>query len=300
MLLNRINPFRASLHLGYCDIRVIGPRASGKTTFLATLAYWPYTDGRYPITSVQPMNDETVHLVDTARNILESGSQLEATNFGWHGSSYYNLLINLKPSLCQDPLFWLRQQYLSFSLSCIDYSGELIERLNTNSTDDISISFLDDCALSSGLLLLIDATCRSSDSYYAKAFRILGQELNYRWRKGNRNLKNYRIAIVFSKFDQPEAWEHRNNLEKFININFPRTHNVFNNWYRTCGLSVTYFACSAFGMKGEPPAPNVLVEEGFGAKNGVLADPSKWQPFGLVAPVYWLCTGKNNSWLRDF
>lgn len=135
------------------------------------------------------MNEETVHLVDKARNILEFGATLEPTNFGWHGSPSYNLLINLKPSLCLHPLSWLRQQDLRFSLSCIDYSGELIERLNTNSTDDISISFLDDCALSSGLLVLIDATCRSSDSYYAKAFRILGQELNYRWRKGNRNLK---------------------------------------------------------------------------------------------------------------
>lgn len=295
-----IKPFRVPLDLGCCDIRLIGPRASGKTTFLATLAYWPNADGRYPITCIEPINEETVHLVDKARDILECGLQLEPTIVqGWHGRSYYRLLINLKPNLCLHPLSWLRKQDIRFTLSCIDYAGELIERLNNNSTDDISVSFLDECALASGLLLLIDATSGASDSHYAKAFGILRQELNYRWRKGNRNLKNYRVAIVFSKFDQPNAWVHRNNLEEFITLNFPRTRNVFQNWYRNYGCSVKYFACSAFGMKGKPSHPNVL-EIGDGGENWVLAQRSKWQPFGLVAPVYWLCTGKNNSRLRDF
>jgi hypothetical protein len=64
------------------NIRVIGPRASGKTTYLAALAYWP--DGRRKNSDnsyfkIQPIGVETKQLVRNAENIICEGEQLEAT-----------------------------------------------------------------------------------------------------------------------------------------------------------------------------------------------------------------------------
>ena len=32
---------------------------------------------------------------------------------------------------------------------------------------------------------------------------------------------------------------------------------------------------------------------------GVIANPAVWRPFGLVAPIYWLYTGKDDRRLRE-
>ena len=45
-------------------------------------------------------------------------------------------------------------------------------------------------------------------------------------------------------------------------------------------------------MKGNPPRPNVRMMQGGGA---VIDRPKFWRPFGLIAPIYWLYTGKEDS-----
>lgn len=60
-------------------ILIIGPRAAGKTTFLAALAYLNDLGLRKPLLSVTPLNLDTERLREDARNILAKGGQFTPT-----------------------------------------------------------------------------------------------------------------------------------------------------------------------------------------------------------------------------
>ncbi|MFM7371194.1 MAG: hypothetical protein ACKO2Z_26075, partial [Sphaerospermopsis kisseleviana] len=67
---------------GNQDFRVIGPRRSGKTAFMAALARWPNAKSDSPIVSVDPYNDEAGELINIAQDILEDGKELAGTDYG--------------------------------------------------------------------------------------------------------------------------------------------------------------------------------------------------------------------------
>ena len=66
---------------GSGDIRIIGPRSSGKTTFMAALAHWPNRDPENsPIQLITPADGvDTQRLKDMARDILENSQALPGT-----------------------------------------------------------------------------------------------------------------------------------------------------------------------------------------------------------------------------
>jgi Caspase domain len=290
-------PQKVPLDLGCCDFRIIGPRASGKTTFLATLGYAPNLNSNHVIREIVPRSEDARDLISKAENILEQGLQLEPTDFRYGDDElYYSLLVTLKPHFCNNPIAWLINQESRITLSARDYSGELIEHLQGRNQDKFFVDFLNDCSLASGILVMIDCTTSDYDRKYSRSFTTFQREICYQFKRGGRNLKNYRIAIVLSKFDQSEAWNDRNQVENFVKAKFPQTRKVFHNWSKNWGSPVKYFACSAFGMYGEPPRPNFIGNE---EAMGVIANPNQWQPFGLIAPIYWLCTGKIDFRLRD-
>jgi CHAT domain len=278
------------------EIRIIGPRSSGKTTFLAALADWHDIGFRKPIKAVEPMNYEALSLKELATNILKTGDRLAATDFYF---PQYLFGIETKPSLWQNPICWLLKRNIRFSVACQDYPGELINALKSPSDHCFMNDFLDDCAFASGFLIMIDGTDSIDlDRDYAQAFLSLRRELISRIKRGNWKVK-YRIAIVFSKADQSGIWEYRSKLKEFTNKNFPYTQKIFKEWCNDdfCPVSVAYFACSAFGMRGDPAQPNSRDDFSTG-KCGCIADPSVWQPFGLAAPIYWLATGRNDRRLQ--
>ncbi len=279
---------------GNPDLRIIGARRSGKTTFMAALAYWPNAKPDSPIESVNPFDDDTARLIAMAQDILENGLPF-AGNYPVEDLSQlplYTLLIEIKPA------FSLGGN-LRFQVSCREYPGELIEDLRNRSTASRGLSnYLDDCADGSGLLLLIDGTAKE-DRKYAQAFDRLKTELNIRLTGQGKNLSSYRIAVVFSKTEQGTVWIHRYDIKKFISLKFPQTQNTIQKWRKEWGCSVNYFFCSAFGMKGNPPQPNVRIEErDREGTRSVIDRPQYWRPFGLVAPIYWLHTGKDDQRLR--
>jgi hypothetical protein len=178
-----------------------------------------------------------------------------------------------------------------------DFAGEFINALKSPSEHFFIDSFLDDCAFSSGLLVMIDATdSLQLDKEYSQAFSTLRRELTSRIRRGGWKVK-YKIAVVFSKADQYKIWKYRKRLKEFISINFPCTQRVFQEWSKDGYCVVSYFACSAFGMRGNPPQPNVIDDVSNG-NCGYLADPTVWQPFGLASAIYWLSTGKVDARLQ--
>ena len=110
----------------------------------------------------------------------------------------------------------------------------------------------------------------------------------------NKPLNNYRIAVVFSKAEQSQVWTHRRNIKRFMRLKFPKTYQVLQQWSLQWKSLINYFFCSAFGMKGNPPTPNVEVtNRENGVTLGIIARKEAWRPFGLVAPIYWLYTGED-------
>ncbi|MFM7372312.1 MAG: hypothetical protein ACKO2Z_31910, partial [Sphaerospermopsis kisseleviana] len=62
------------------NIHVIGPQASGKTTYLAALASKPSTAAwKAKNFKGQALNEETKELADKAENIIVEGASLEPT-----------------------------------------------------------------------------------------------------------------------------------------------------------------------------------------------------------------------------
>ena len=45
-------------------------------------------------------------------------------------------------------------------------------------------------------------------------------------------------------------------LDNFTTIKFPRLFYEMQKWSQDWNCSICYFACSAFGMVGNPPKPN--------------------------------------------
>lgn len=279
---------------GSPDIRIIGPRSSGKTAFMAALARWPNAKSDSPILSVSPFGDDAARLINIAQDILEQGMPLAPTRRDDDANNLplYSLLIELKSA-------FLVGRNVRFQITCRDYAGEVFQELrNGVSTLDFT-TYLDDCANSSGLLLLLDGSS-TEDRQYSQALARLQTELADRLVGRNISLRSYRIAIVFNKAELNHVWIYRHQIDKFVNLKFPKTKATLQEWSRTWGCPVNYFFCSAFGMKGNPPQPNFKKQSRDSAgTSGVIANPSVWRPFGLVAPIYWLYTGKDDQRLRD-
>jgi len=287
---------------GNSEIRVIGPRRSGKTSFMAALARWPNADPNSPIQAVDPFDNEAGRLIEMAKDILEDGRELAGTDYDntTYNLPTYTLLITLKPGLLNHPMAHLRGKPIRIQVSCREYSGEIIRDLCNMATAEARLrNYLDDCASASGLLLLLDGTAKT-DREYAQALENLQRELNERLSLDKRVFKDYRIAVVFSKCEQAPVWVYQKDIQKFANLKFSSTQEVLRRWRNLWGCQVNYFFCSAFGMKGTPPKPNVtVINKDKGGTCAVIENPSIWRPLGLVAPLYWLQTGKEDARLRD-
>lgn len=272
---------------------IIGPRASGKTTYLAALVFWPKAKPNSPIESVTSGTDETNELVDMAGDILQNRLNFAPTDPD--RVPLYGFSIQLKSA------FLRRNQPLE--VYCRDFAGELFEKLYIKDTNAIT-SHLNEWSNAPGLLIMLDGSSPTStqDDKYATGFENLKVELESRINKQER--KSYRLAIVFSKAEQRQVWLYRNNIPKFMNNKFNATYKSLEQWSKEWQCPINYFFCSAFGMKIKiPDVPNrgnaeVTSREG-GVTRGILDNPDDWQPFGLVAPIYWLHTGKDHPQLRD-
>ncbi|MDZ8105248.1 MAG: hypothetical protein RM338_06425 [Nostoc sp. DedQUE12a] len=287
---------------GNQDIRIIGPRSSGKTAFMAALAYWPNADPDSPIQSVDPYDNASGDLIGMARDILADGRELASTDAGENADSLpiYTLLITLKPRLLNHPIPALKNKSIRIQVSCREYPGEIIKDLrNISSSNSLLDSYLDDCATASSLLLLIDGTAKQSDKDYAQALENLQKQLSDRLSLDTARLRNYRIAVVFSKCEQAEVRVYWKNINNFANLKFPAVQTVVNKWRTLWGCSTNYFFCSAFGTKGINPQPNFKIRNR--DKNGiygVIDNPKVWRPLGLVAPLYWIQTGQEDPRLK--
>lgn len=264
------------------NIRVIGPRASGKTTYLAALAYWPDGRGKSNKNSyfkIQPIGDDTKNLVNKAENIICQGAALEPTGSqgGIDQMPIYSFMIEVNLRL---------RPKKTINLSVRDYPGEIFEDLLEST--DVHQPFIDECFMADveGCLILLSDWQKGQDRFYRRVFE---QFINLMEIQGRSD--NLRLAIVMSKCERGELWPGR--IEPDIDIfdqHFPETKQLLKS--KVSAQNLEFFALSTFGvLKRNDPRPNRMNDDN-NIKKAALRKTESWQPYGMIAPIYWLSTGK--------
>ncbi|NET72197.1 MAG: hypothetical protein F6K62_15045 [Sphaerospermopsis sp. SIO1G2] len=277
-------------------IRVIGDRGSGKTAYMASLARWPNADPQTPVQTVTPIGEAGEDLVAKAQNILEQGLELEATKITSNTSEIkdYTLSISLKGQLSWKNFKQvIGKNIINLNISCRDYSGEFFADLLQKTGDPLLEDYIEDCLQATGILLLFDGSTRRKDVEYAAALDKFFMALD----RKDMNVGFRRIALVVNKCEQPELWVNRDKPEFLATACFPQVCQKLKKWQEMGGGEINYFTASAFGMLGKNhPQPNVnLLSRSRGGVSAVIKDPKRWRPFGLVAPIYWMCTGDRHK-----
>ncbi|WP_204103121.1 MULTISPECIES: hypothetical protein [Spirulina sp. CCY15215] len=273
-------------------LRVIGDRASGKTAYMASLAYWPNADSNSPVQDISPVNDDAQELINQARNILEQGLELPPTDLNASAEDVKDYLLSIavknQMSLTSAKAA-LFPKILKLTIGCKDYAGEFFADLVHKSKDAKLQSYLEDCREATGLMFLVDGTAPRKDMDYARGLdKFLGALDAV---DGGGKMK--RIALVVTKCEIEQLWVNRHDPRKIAEARFPQTCHKLAGWASLGSGTVEYFTTSAFGVLGrEFPQPNSkkLTRDRQGTTS-VIKDPKRWRPFGLVAPIYWLCTG---------
>ena len=278
------------------DIRIIGDKRSGKTTYMASLAYWPNANPASPVQSIIPYGDQeaSAELINKAQNILEQGLELEKTDLNADVSAVkdYGLSILLKEkfSLKNGNL---RPRIVKLNINCKDYSGEFFADLIYKKGDPKLDDYLEDCKIAGGILFLVDGTTHRKDTQYAKGLDQFFQELD---RADDLDNEKRRLAFAVTKSEQSQLWTRRHQPRELAKRRFPQVQKRLATWQQMSGGEVDYFATSAFGTIGHNyPEPNsTLIKRDRDGTTSVIRKPKQWRPFGLVSPLYWLCTGQRH------
>lgn len=272
------------------DIKIFGPIPSGKLTFLVALACLQNSSPNSPVLSIEE-NEGGNYLKEMGRDILQMGMMLPPMDRAV--SSY--LSITLKQSF--NILNPFNRRLIKLQACYTAYPGEFFQLLLRPDRwldfPEMMTQFFSDLGTANQVILMFDSTSSQRDTEYAQAISVLRDELSkHIILSGN----DKRYAIVFSKIDQAPGFFYLPDLSNFITIKFSRLFSELQKWSQDGNFSIRYFACSAFGVYGNPQKPNAVGSNSL----WVLKEPNAWQPFGLVAPIYWLLTGKNNPKLLDY
>jgi len=274
-------------------IRVVGDRSAGKTTYMASLARWPNASPDSPVERVLPIGEDSEKLVESAQNILEQGLELEPTPLYTEVTKVkdYTLSITLKNKFKLGRLrFGRGLKPMTLNINCKDYSGEFFSDLLQQSMNPQLQAYLEDCLEASGILFLVDGMGNGKDREYARGLEKFLIKLD----QVSMELSQRRVAFAVTKCEQSELWVNHEKPTFLASKRFPQTYKTLEAWQKDGSGAFDCFATSAFGMVGTKyPKPNAKrLSRERGGVTSIIEDPKRWRPFGLVAPIYWLSTGK--------
>lgn len=282
------------------DIRIIGDKGSGKTAYMASLAYWPNANASSPVQSITSYGDQEAgaELITKAQNILEQGLELEKTALNSDVATVkdYGLSIVLKEQFSLRKGSF-RPRMVKLNINCKDYAGEFFSDLIYRVGDSMLDDYLEDCKIATGILFLVDGTTNRKDAEYAQGLDKFFQELDRTEPEG----KTRRLAFTLSKCEQSQLWVSRHQPQELAQRRFPLVHKKLTAWQQMNGGKVDYFTTSAFGTLGRNyPEPNsIKLTKNRDGTTSIIRDTKRWRPFGLVSPLYWLCTGKRHQKLDE-
>lgn len=267
------------------NICVIGPRSSGKTTYLAALAYW--TDQKRTGKSsnsfnVQPLNEDAKELAYKAENIICEGASLAPTEVagGIDALPYYSFKLEVNRKF---------QSSHDINLAVRDYPGEVFEELESGSSNSLHEEFVDECLMKdvTGCLILLTEWTKGTDKFYR---RVLEQFIKLMDDRDRAN--DLRLAVAMSKCERGELWPCRLEPETdLFDVHLPKTKATLQT--KIPEKNLQFFAISTFGvLRRNDPRPNRIDEGGTNGRHSVLRSASAWQPYNTIAPLYWLSSGK--------
>ncbi|MCL2936372.1 MAG: hypothetical protein MGU50_07175 [Trichodesmium sp. MAG_R02] len=288
------------------NIYIIGPRASGKTTFLAALlSITNYSKNKSHDRGKVTVDTKGLssQLKSKVRDSWQTQRPLEPTTFD-SGLQNYEFSITINP----------QYKPTEIELKAKDYAGEFFqELLRTDLSTQIKPYLLDCLKNANGWIVLLPDFClqdkgneftlvKDIDAFYRSVFHKLLSEFpknDYIFSpdeltKIQDNLRKMRIAFVMSKCERGELWTrrweperdlfqvHLNNTREFLRKNLSLSKN-----------QISFFALSSFGVFSEKDSRPNRLNLGENLQDGAMIDKTeKWRPFGLVSPLYWIATGK--------
>jgi len=278
-------------------VKVIGDRASGKTTYMAALARFPESTASNGIVQdIKALNDDGRELVSKAKNLLEQGLEFEPTRLeaSADDNKDYQLTIALR-GLSQ----FNRNTDVATRLNVTfrDYAGEFFSDLIHRDRDPKLTDYIEDCRQADGLMFLLDGSAQRKDAEYAqgvdKLLRLLSESGSIRQIK--------RIALVLTKCEQPDLWIKHEKPQKLAQKRFKNVCAKLSAWQATTGVSLEYFTASAFGVMGSPfqEANAVQLSRKRSGVTSIIKDKDRWKPFGLISPTYWIATGQRSRTLDE-
>jgi len=264
-------------------ICVLGPRNSGKTTYLAGLAYWPAKQSKSSkssLFSVQAIG-EAKHLEAKAEDIIRQGLSLPQTSIAGGIDEAPLYVFQIKVKRC------FRKPCV-IDLVARDYPGEIFDELQSGASNPVHEDFLNECLMKDveGCLVLLADWEKETDRVCSRALEKFIELMDRRDRSNN-----LRLAVAMSKCERGELWSGRLDPEMDIfGAHLRRTRTILRD--RIPARNLSFHAISTFGvLKRNDPRPNRTDLAGKGGC-AVLRKPSKWQPYGMISPLYWLSTGK--------
>ncbi|NCS23382.1 MAG: hypothetical protein GPI96_02170 [Microcystis aeruginosa BS13-02] len=265
----------------------IGSRAAGLSTYLATLAYHQkhqVKSKKVLSCQVTPMNENTKQLSEQAENILKEQVMLKAGKL--YHSLWNNPLYGFTITLEIKGLFWAKNtEKVSFAI--YDMPDSLLRDIREFSSSHSFTEYYDDLFSDiGGYFLPIDGTSHREDEVYAKSLEKFTTDLT------QRNPQGCPIAFTVTKCDLSELWVNRDDPRGLVQRRFPKMYAILENWTQEDKGKVEYFTTSSFGVFGKYCEPNSIIQSESGRAFAVIRNTKEWQPFGLIEPLYWLCTGK--------
>ena len=268
------------------SITLLGPRSSGKTTYLSALAYFPerrYSEGPTAPFVVRPTNPGATKLKQEAKIKLIGGTGHPATQILEPDYSFRIEVNCTKPSVS---LVLNATDFPGEGLDYIDAPGsqyrQYLERKLTEKGQEQSL-----------LILLGDWEPPYSDSALSGVFEIFTQLIKDSGDPDS--LGGWRFAVVMNKCERGELWPLRHDPRRDIFQRFlPDTKESLEDFLTTFRIppsNLEFFAMSTFGVLKDKPIPN-RKKESQDSDRDSLRDGQQWRPYGLVDPLYWLATGR--------
>jgi hypothetical protein len=282
------------------SIRIIGPISSGKTTYLTALCVFN-KKGEFSGLEIVPLSEDAKRLKAMAEDIVERSDKIRKTKILDNPEKLpnYEFMINVS------------QPKQEMNLQVRDYPGDIYEdianyqqsKVTKNPSPDEKLrKYIDHLFENTQgwMVMLTDWSPQQGDRTNKSALEYLCEEIATK--EVDKQSVPQRIAVVMAKCERGEIWTGRIDPgEDLFKIRLPETYNFLTQTaVKTNKISsqrFKFFACSSFGVLNyrKDPRPNRKIDpnddSGGSHFYSVLADPDKWQPYGLISPIYWLITG---------
>jgi hypothetical protein len=280
------------------EIRIIGPRQSGKTTYLATLLCCPNgLTKKYPGLKVIPTSNDAAKLAELAKEIIPTKRKLAGTSYD--RGNLERQLENLSSydfKLKIPQINGLPQADIEVNIR--DFPGEFFHDI-THPEGQLQIgSWIEDLLTATGWIVMMTdwQPGRDKQLYYPTFERLCEEIIDGEQVKPA--LKKLKIAVVMAKCERGELWTARKDPDlDLFRVRLPKTYNLLINTFSPERLQ--FFACSSFGVLGDThwdfdPRPNRYTPDDGSVSeyNAYLRNPDQWYPYGLISPLYWLATNK--------